>query len=116
MQSLVTRLTVQPSGLRRSRELRGFHVRTDGFIPRPNPDEEMRRHVIRMSRSRRNTCVHACGRKASLCQHRVVVAMDDVMYHSGMVRQFLEDGFEDLTAAVLIGKGLIGFGRGDGER
>jgi len=36
--------------------------------------------------------------------------MDDVMCHSGMVRQFLEDGFEDLTAPALIGKGLIGFG------
>ena len=72
--------------------------------------------MIGMGRGRRNFRVHARGRQASLRQHRVVIAMDDVMRDTGMVRLLLEHRFEDFAASPLIRKRLVGFGRGDGER
>src|SRR5712692_4653798 len=76
----------------------------------------MRRHVIGVCRGGCNPGVHAGGAQTLFSQHGVVVAMNDVVGDTGMVGLLGENRFEYLAALTLIGKGLIGFGRRNGER
>src|SRR2546428_14146892 len=66
----------------------------------------------RMRRRRRDFRVAACRREAAARDRRRVVAMDDVVRHSGMVRLLGEYLFEDRARLELVGVGLVGRGRG----
>src|SRR5713226_4078076 len=103
MKALVAGFTVGGSGFRGGGQLCGLDVGADGFVPRADAREKMRRHVIGMGGGRRDFGVHARGAEALLGEHRIVVAMNDVMRDSGMVRLFLEDGLENLATLALIG-------------
>ena len=46
----------------------------------------MRGHVLGMLRSRGNPGVFVCGSKSALRQRRVIVAMDEIVQRTGMVR------------------------------
>src|SRR5260370_28520571 len=76
----------------------------------------MRRHVIGMGRGRRNLGVHPGGGEAFFGEHGVVVAMDDVVGGTGVVRLLCENRCKYFATLTLIGEGLVGFGSGDDER
>src|SRR5690349_19919961 len=98
MKMLVARLTVLRSRFGRGRELRRFDVRTDGFVPRADAREKVRRHVIGVGGSWGDFRVQARCRKALLRENSVVIAMDDVVRNAWMVGMLGEEGFEDFAA------------------
>src|SRR2546427_11619368 len=66
----------------------------------------------RMRRRRRDFRVATCRREGAARERRRVVAMDDVVRHSGMVRLLGEYLFEDRARLELVGVSLVGRGRG----
>src|SRR6266496_1794838 len=87
----------------------------NGFIPGSNAGEKMRRHVVGMSGGGSDGRVLARRDQPLLGQNRVIVAMDDVMRHAGMVGLFGEDRLENLAALALVGQGLVRLGSCDVE-
>jgi hypothetical protein len=91
-------------------------VGSDRLLPIADAREDMRRHVLRMRRRRRNRGI-ALGRVEPLLgDRRVVVEMDQIVSDTGMARlapeDWLQDGgpFELICVRLVVGRG------GDVER
>src|SRR3712207_586372 len=67
----------------------------------------MRRHVQGMRRRRRDFRVAPGGVEPSVGEWWVIVAMNQVMGHTGMLRLFREYPLEDFGGLELLGIGLI---------
>ena len=76
----------------------------------------MRRHVISVRGGRRNLGVQSRRFQPLLCQHRIVIAMNDVMRDAWMVRLLLENRLKNFAALALVGKCLVRLRRGDRQR
>ena len=98
---------MQPLRLRDGRLRRGG-VRGDGIVPQPQPREDVRRHVQRMRRIRRDRGVRARRLEAQLGQGRVVHAVNDVVRHAGMVPMAWQQLVENLAALLLPRIRLVG--------
>ena len=68
----------------------------------------MRRHVLRMRRVGRDLGIAPCRIEALLGDRRIVVEMDQIVRHAGMLRLALEDRLQDRRAFELVGIGLVG--------
>src|SRR6202041_528492 len=79
-----------------------FRVRCD----RPRPQSEhgiaVRRHVLGMLRRGGDRGVFIGGIKTALREWRVVVCMDQIVEHSGVLRQYRCDLFEDGPGLKLV--------------
>ncbi len=64
-----------------------------------------------MRRSGSDLGVHARRPQTLLGQHRIVVAVDDVMRDARMMRLPGENWFQNLAALALVGKGFVGLRR-----
>src|SRR5215831_3938673 len=107
MQTLVTRLAVLRGCFRVLCQLRRTQVGLDGFFPRAHAREDMRWHMVSVRRSRRNRGILTRGTQPLLRQNRIVVAVNDVVGNTGMVRQLVKDRLENLSALALVGKRLV---------
>ena len=99
--------------------LRGPHrsrVGRDRFLPIADPGENVRRHVLRVRRIRRDLRIAQRRRQAFGGDARIVVQMDQIMRDAGMLRLALEDRLEDGRPLELVGVGLVGGRRRDIER
>ena len=90
------------------RDTRRFGVRGDGFAPIADAREDVRRHVLGMGRRRRDLGVASRSLEALLGDRRIVVEVDQVVRHAGMLRLTLGDRLEDRRALELAGVGLVG--------
>src|SRR5262249_54012477 len=64
-------------------------------------------HVLGMMRSRGNPCVFVGGSKHALGQRWVIVAVDEIVQRTGVVRLRDKDLFEDRSSLELVGVGLV---------
>ena len=99
--------------------LRGLHRRdvgSDRFLPIADAREDVRRHVLRVRRRRRDRSVELGGIEPLLGDRRIVVEMDQIVRHARMSRLPLEDRLEDCRALELVGVGLVGGRRRHVER
>ena len=109
MQLLVEFLAVF-SGLGRCRV--GF----DRLLPVTDACEDVRWHVQCMRSIRRNLGIAARRVDASLRNRRIIVKVDQVVNHAGMLRLAKIDLLENACALELICIGLVGQRRADIER
>src|SRR5437667_8903148 len=86
---------------------RSFRVGADRFLPIADAGEDMRRHVLRMRRRRRDLRIPLGRVEASLRQGRRVVEMDQIVGDAGMARLAQEDRLEDRSALELHRIGLV---------
>ena len=97
------------------RQVRGA-VAFDHLRPQAETREDVRRHVQRMRHRGGNGGVGARIGQAFLGQFGIVVGVDQVVRHAGVVGIFLEQRLENGGRLELVGEGLVG-GRGrDVER
>ena len=78
-------LIVEVLGLLRD-TLRDFDVGGDRLLPIADAREDVRRHVLGMGRRGRDLGIAPGGIEAFLGDRRIVVEMDQVMRHAGMLR------------------------------
>ena len=88
--------------------LRRGAVRLDRLAPGADAGEDVRGHVQRVRRIRRDLAVAARRLDALLRDRRVVVAVDEVMRGARMVGLVEEDRLEDLRRLELVGVLLVG--------
>src|SRR5215217_4430484 len=62
----------------------GFEIGFNCLRPQAEPYENMRGHVLRVSRCGSNRCIAACSRKSQVREGWIVVSMNEVMSDSGM--------------------------------
>src|SRR6516162_7015311 len=109
MEPLVPRLSVERSPLILRRQFLRLYVGTNGFVPRPHARENMRGHVIGMGGGGGDLGIGSRSNKSLLGQHRVVIAVDEIVSDPGMVRLLLKDRFQDFAAFPLVGESLVRF-------
>src|SRR5262249_45794745 len=116
MESLVAGLAIERSALCLGGQFSRSQVGSDRFVPRTHAGKEVRWHVVGVSGSGRDLGVCTRGAQAFFSQHRVVVAMNDVVRDSWVMGLPGENRFQNLSALFLVGEGLVGFRSGDGKR
>ena len=84
-----------------------FHIRGDRFAPHAEHGKRMRGHVQRMGRRRRQLGVALCRRQALTANWRKIIAVDDVVRDTGMVRLLRLDRLQDRRRLELFGVGLV---------
>ena len=73
----------------------GREVGIDVVRPQADSGKDVRRHVQRMRCGRRDLRVAACGGDAQLRQLRLIVTVDQIVRHAGMIRLDGEESFEN---------------------
>ena len=76
----------------------------------------MGRLVVRVGRNRRDFCIETGRGQPLLCQSDVVIAVNDVVSDTRVMRLLLKDRLKDFSAFPLVGESLIGLGSCDIER
>ena len=95
-------------GLEGARRGRGPRVGRDVLVPKTQPREDVRRHVLRVRHVGRDRRVPACRVQAVLGELRHIVRVDEVVCEPRMFGLRLEDRLEDRVRTALIRKGGIG--------
>src|SRR5690349_18557166 len=114
MESLVAGLCARRCSFIFGGELDGFQIGADGFVPRAHTGENVRGHVVGMSRSGGYFRVQAGRAETLFGERRIVIAMNDVVGYTGVMRLLRKNRFEDLSTFALVGEGFVRFGRGNG--
>ena len=70
-------------------------IRSDGFVPHAQTREDVRWHVQRMRHPRRNRIISSGRGQSTLGEMGIIVAMDQVMNHAGMVWVLFPQLFQD---------------------
>ena len=83
-------------------------VGSDRFLPCPDAREDVRRHVQRVGRRRRDLGIALCRRQALLGNRGVVVAVNEIVRHAGMLGVLHDLGLEDLGSFQGRRKGFVG--------
>ena len=98
------------SGFARGRD-RG-EVGVDIVLPEADAGEDVRRHVQGVRRGGRDLRVAAGGGQSELRELRLIVGVDQVVGHAGMVGLGGEKFFENRGGLLAIGEGgvVVGFG------
>ena len=83
-------------------------VGIDRLLPQAEPGKDVRRHVQRVRDRRCNLCVAHCGRQPEFGELLRVVAMDQVVHDSRVVRLGLPHVFQNLGRLFFVSEGLVG--------
>ena len=86
------------------------------LLPESDPREDVRGHVQRVRHRGRDAGVHPRRRQTLLRQLGVIVGVDQVVRHAGVLRVLAEQRFENSRRLELVGKGLVGGQRGGVEQ
>ena len=78
----------------RLRRAHRLDVGRDRFLPIADAGIDVRGHVLRMRRRRRDLGVAVRGFEALLRSLRIVIEVDQIVRYAGMLRQTLGDRFE----------------------
>ena len=76
-------------------------IRRDRAVPQAKPGEDMRRHVQRMRRGRRDLRVGTRCRQSSLRQLGTVIGKGQIVRHAGMIRLAPPDRLQDIGGTLL---------------
>ena len=79
-------------------------VRARGVVPHAELQEDVRRHVQRVRRVGGDLRVAARGAQSQRRVHRIVVGVDEVVQHAGMVGMCGEERLEDRRGADLLAR------------
>ena len=83
------------------RNLPGVLIRRRGLAPIAQARENVRRHVIRVRNRGGGLRVHPRRGKTSFCMHRIVVPVNEVVEHAGVLLVVRVDGLEELDRLAL---------------
>src|SRR6185369_7832187 len=78
-----------------------INIRFDRLLPQPEPYEDVRRHVLRVSRSGRNQCIAACRRKCEVRERGEIVTMNQVMSDARMSRLARKNTIQNFSSFFL---------------
>ena len=89
-------------------------VRLDGFLPHPQHREDVRRHVERVGRGRRDGVVAPRGTQAPRGERGEVVAVDQVVERAGVLGMLCQDALEEARGLQVARVALVGGEHRDG--
>ncbi len=85
----------------------GIEIRGDRLLPQAQPREDVRRHMVRVSRRRGDLGIAPRGAQSPLGELRIVVAVNDVVGGARMIGLGIEHRFEQHSRLELVLEGLV---------